>query len=53
MLLWHGADVHIRGESDWTPFQMATFMGRSEVAQLLLQYGAEKAYEEGTTGMGH
>jgi ankyrin repeat protein len=38
-LLGYGADTHIRGEFDWTPFQMATFMGHGDVAQLLLERG--------------
>jgi hypothetical protein len=39
-LLLNGADVHSRGETGMTPFQMVT--RDSEIAQLLLEYGAEK-----------
>ena len=39
ILLLHGADVHIRGKKLWTPFQVAR---SNEIAQLLLEHGAEK-----------
>jgi ankyrin repeat protein len=42
VLLGHGADVHIRAGNDWTPFQVATAEGNVEIAQLLLDHGAEK-----------
>ncbi|KAH9985036.1 hypothetical protein BJV74DRAFT_952202 [Russula compacta] len=43
LLLRHGADVHLRGADDMTPFQVATLTGEhSQIAQLLLEYGAEK-----------
>jgi ankyrin repeat protein len=42
LLLGHGADVHIRGAADQTPFQCATKRGYHEIAQLLLEHGAER-----------
>ncbi|KAI0274204.1 hypothetical protein BGY98DRAFT_1188657 [Russula aff. rugulosa BPL654] len=37
-----GADVHIRNDDDMTPFQVATARDYHDVAQLLLEYGAER-----------
>jgi ankyrin repeat protein len=43
ILLGHGADVHVRGGGDLTPFEMATsIVGHDGVAQLLLEHGAKK-----------
>ena len=39
LLLERGADMHIRGRRDWTPFQMATTNGNTQIAQLLLEHG--------------
>ena len=38
----HEANVHLRGDSDQTPFQVATLGGHVKIAQLLLEHGAEK-----------
>jgi hypothetical protein len=47
LLLGHGADVHIQGRQltgtvYQTPFQCATEHGHHEIAQLLLEHGAER-----------
>ncbi|KAH9985038.1 hypothetical protein BJV74DRAFT_988733 [Russula compacta] len=43
ILLAHKADVHIRrGGSKHTPFQLATMTGHADIAELLLEHGAEK-----------
>jgi ankyrin repeat protein len=43
ILLAHGADVQIWGGGfGTTPFQVARSFGRVEVAQLLLEQGAER-----------
>ena len=42
LLLDHGADVQIRGEDDLTPFQLATRTNQHDIAQLLLDRGAER-----------
>lgn len=41
VLLVHKADMHIQG-ADETRLQVATSEGHVEVAQLLLEHGAEK-----------
>jgi len=41
LLLAYGANVHIQGEQSLTAFQVATFCEHIEVAELLLEYGAE------------
>jgi ankyrin repeat protein len=40
-LLECGADVHARNKSNWTPFKLASERGHHDVAQLLLEHGAE------------
>ncbi len=40
ILLGHGADIHIRGQRNRTPVQVATWEGHVELAQLLLEHGA-------------
>jgi ankyrin repeat protein len=40
LLLGHGADVNIGGT--WTPFKAATEYGHVEIAQLLLEHGAQR-----------
>jgi hypothetical protein len=42
LLLSNGADVHIRDVHDDTAFQIATDRYHVEIAQLLLEHGAEK-----------
>ena len=49
LLLDHGAGVHIRGDGDVTPFQLATTYGHHDIAQLLLDRGAER---DGGMGVG-
>ena len=39
-LLRHGADMHIGGEKNWTPFEAAAWGGHREITQLLLKHGA-------------
>jgi ankyrin repeat protein len=48
LLLGHGADVHIRGEGNRTPFQVAKSNGHTKIAQLLLKHGAEDESEGST-----
>jgi ankyrin repeat protein len=42
LLLKHGADVHIRATGRKAPFEVATDKGYTQIAQLLLEYGADK-----------
>ena len=46
LLLDHGADVHIRNENGLTPFQLATHKKHHDIAQLLLDRGAEREEEK-------
>jgi Ankyrin repeats (3 copies)/Ankyrin repeat len=42
LLLDHGANVHVRNtDSRWTSYYSAMFYGHHEIAQLLLEYGAQ------------
>jgi ankyrin repeat protein len=41
LLLEYGADVNIRAQGSDTPFQVATRYRHTEVAQLLLEHGAD------------
>ncbi|KAI0289232.1 ankyrin repeat-containing domain protein [Russula brevipes] len=45
VLLSHGADVHIREETDQTPLQAAKRNGHGEVVRLLVEHGAENEQE--------
>jgi Ankyrin repeats (3 copies) len=42
LLLERGADVHIRVPGYKTPFEMATYQRQTQIAQLLLEYGADE-----------
>jgi ankyrin repeat protein len=42
LLLKHGADVHTRNKSNQTPLQVMLKKGKSEVAKLLIEYGAKE-----------
>ncbi|KAH9980857.1 ankyrin repeat-containing domain protein [Lactifluus volemus] len=42
LLLKHGADVHTRNKSNETPLQVMLKGGESEVAKLLMEYGAKE-----------
>jgi ankyrin repeat protein len=42
LLLKHGADVHIWATGRKAPFEVATDKGHMQIAQLLLEYGADK-----------
>jgi hypothetical protein len=49
LLLAHGADMKIRHAGGLTPFQSATSQGYHDIAQLLLDHGAEVEDEETKT----
>ena len=42
LLLDHEADVQIRDEDGFTPYQLATYWRHHDIAQLLLDCGAER-----------
>ncbi len=41
LLLEHGGDVNGQSEQQWMPLHVASFNGKLEIAQLLLDHGAK------------